>query len=179
MVKVKVKDFAKKQVIMYDPSKAHYVSATCIIVKDGRYLITQRGANEKNFPNMWTVPGGKLETTDYTGRPKDTKSHWYNVLEAVTRREVLEETGLRIKNIRYLASMSYIRSDDIPQLIISLYADYDFGDIVLETGLGGSAWVTLEEAKKYDLIEGIYEELTMLDARLKGSGPDEWKKGQE
>jgi len=28
-------------------------------------------------------------------------------------------------------------------------------------------WVDLQEAKKYDLIDGIYEELEILDAQLK------------
>jgi hypothetical protein len=32
------------------------------------------------------------------------------------------------------------------------------------------ALVTLEEAKGYDLIEGIYEELVMLDKTLQGEG---------
>ena len=36
------------------------------------------------------------------------------------------------------------------------------------------AWVTIEEAKEYDLIEGIYEELEMLDNHLKGDEIKEW-----
>jgi len=50
---------------MYDSNKAHYVVVTCIIVKDGKFLITKRAPTEKAFPNQWTVPGGKLEASDY------------------------------------------------------------------------------------------------------------------
>ena len=37
-------------------------------------------------------------------------------------------------------------------------------------------WVSLEEAKNYDLIEGIYEELEILDKKLKTNEDLEWKK---
>lgn len=161
---------------MYDPKKAHYISVTGIIIKNGRFLIAKRAPSEKAFPGKWTVPGGKLETGDYEGRPKDTQSHWYNVFEHVLRREVMEETGLKIKNIRYLTSMAYIRPDGIPAIIVSLFADYDSGEIKLCPALTEYAWVTLKEAKKYDLIEGIYEELEMLESLLKGNSAGEWKK---
>ena len=161
---------------MYDQEKAHYIVVTGIIIKDGKFLITKRAPTEKAFPNQWTVPGGKLEMKDYTKREKDTSSHWYNIFEDLLKREVMEETGLKIKNIQYLTSLAYMRSDNIPTIIVSLFADYDSGEIKLCKDLTDSAWVTLEEAKNYELIEGIYEELEMLDKLLKGQDPGEWKK---
>jgi len=161
---------------MYNPNKSHYVVVTCIIVKDGKFLITKRAPTEKTFPNQWTVPGGKLEVSDYKSRPKDTSEHWYNVLENLTKREVFEETALKIKNIKYVTSLVYIRPDNIPTLIISLYADFDSGEIKLEPSLTEYAWIDLGEAKNYPLIEGIYEELEMLDKILKGDEVGEWKK---
>ena len=161
---------------MYDPKKAHYLAVTGIVIKDGKFLITKRAPTEKAFPNQWTVPGGKLESDDYTTRPKDTSAHWYNVFEDVIKREVMEETGLEIRNIRYLTSLSYIRSDNIPTIIISLFADHHGGDIKLCPALTEHAWVSLEEAKNYDLIEGIYEELEMLDKVLKGETVSNWEK---
>lgn len=159
-----------------DRNKAHYVVVTGIIIKDSKFLITKRSPNEKAFPNLWTVPGGKLELRDYINRPKDTNSHWYNIFENLLRREVKEETGLDIKNIKYLTSLTYIRPDEIPTIIVSLFADYHNGEVKLCPSLTEYAWVTLEEAKNYDLIEGIYEELEMLDKYLKGEQIGEWKK---
>lgn len=78
----------------------HEVVITASVVKDGRYLIVRRSPQKKRFPGMWTVPGGKLETSDYTQHPKDTEADWYNVLERTLRREVLEETGLEIQKGR-------------------------------------------------------------------------------
>lgn len=161
---------------MYDPKKAHYVVATGIIIKNGKYLITKRAPTEKRWPNRWTVPGGKLEVTDYNTRPYDTDGEqWYNICESVLKREVIEETSLKIKNIRYLTSLAFIRADGIPTLVLSLFADYDSGNVNLCKDLTEYAWVTLKEAKDYDLIEGIYEELEMLDKILKGKKVDSWQ----
>jgi 8-oxo-dGTP pyrophosphatase MutT (NUDIX family) len=161
---------------MLDGNKAHYISATGVIIKDGKFLITKRAPTEKGFPNKWTVPGGKLELKDYINRPKDTSSHWYNIFETLLRREVMEETGLSIKNIGYLTSIAFIRDDGIPTIIVSLFADYAGGTVKLESSLTEYAWVNVEEARNYDLIEGIYEELEMLDKYLKSRQLVEWKK---
>jgi len=165
----------------YDKNQAHYVTATVILVKDGKYLIAKRAGWEKAFPNKWTVPGGKLEVLDYALREKDTGSHWYNVVEDLCKKEVKEEVGLEFKNLEYVTSLVYVRSDNMPSLIISLWAEPvdKTPQIVLGKSLTEYQWVTLEEAKNYDLIEGIYEELEMLDKKLKtGKGIGEWKKNE-
>ncbi|EKE29710.1 MAG: hypothetical protein ACD_2C00115G0001 [uncultured bacterium (gcode 4)] len=160
----------------YDPQKAHYLVVTWIIVKDWKYLIAKRSSDEKAFPNLWTVPGGKLEMDEYATRPKDTGDHWYNIFENVLRREVLEETSLEVKNIWYVTSIAYMRPDNIPTIIISLYADYAWWEVSLCPALTDYAWVTLEESKNYELIEWIYEEIEMLDKKLKWEELWVWKK---
>jgi len=154
----------------------HFVAVTGIIIKNGKYLIIKRNLNKRVFPGKWTVPGGNLELVDYVNSPKDTSEHWYNLLEKVLRREVKEETGLEIKNIKYLTSMTFIRPDNIPVLVVGLYADYFSGDVSLSKDMTDYAWVSLKESKNYDLIDGIYEELEMLDKILKGEKIEEWKK---
>ncbi len=161
----------------YDPNKAHYVVATGIILKDGKYLIAKRADWEKNSPGKWTVPGGKLEASDYKNREFDTAGNqWYNVAEDLVRREVREEVGVEIKNIGYVCSLVYIRHDGIPTLVISLYGEYDSGEVKLCDALTEYAWVSLEEAKKYDLIDGIYEELEILEKFLKEGKGMRWRK---
>jgi 8-oxo-dGTP diphosphatase len=162
---------------MYDKNKLHYVVVTGILVDDeGKFLITKRADWEKAFPGKWTVPGGKLEVLDYALREKDTKSQWYNVLEDLLRREIKEEVNLEIKNIGYITSLVYIRPDGIPCLIISLFCEPESGEIALCSALTEYAWVNLEEAKNYDLIEGIYDELEILDRFLKSGEVMCWKK---
>lgn len=161
---------------MTDTQLLHEVVITAIIIKDGKYLITRRALTKKRFPSMWTVPGGKLETSDYINLPKDTKDYWYNVLEQVLRREVKEETGLAIKNIEYVTSLATIHADGAPSLVISCMADWGSGEVALQKEETDQfAWVSLEEAKKYELLDGIYDELCMTDARARGGKP-EWKR---
>ncbi len=154
----------------------HEVAITAIIVKDGKYLITRRSPNKKRFPGMWTVPGGKMETSDYLKLPKDTQYYWYNVLERTLRREVKEEAGIDIDNIEYVTSLATIHSDGTPSLVISCAADYIGEDVKLkEDESDQHAWVSLEEAKNYQLLDGIYDELVMVENKRKGQ-KTEWQR---
>lgn len=152
------------------------VVITAIVAKDGRYLILKRSPNEKKFPSRWTVPGGKLTTEDYIHLKKDTPDYWYNVLERTLRREVSEEAGIEIKNIRYVTSLADAREDDDPSLVISCLAEWASGDARLDQSMVRYRWVTLGEAKSVDLIEGIFEEIQIADKVLKGGSAREWSK---
>ena len=159
-----------------DKNLMHYVVVTGILVnKENKFLITKRAEWEKAFPGKWTVPGGKLEVLDYALREKDTSEHWYNVLEDLLKKEIKEEVGLEIKNINYVTSLVYLREDKIPCLIISLYAEPVSENISLCNALTDFRWVSLEEAKQYELIEGIYEELEILDKKPHTGENLEWK----
>ncbi len=147
--------------------KLHYVVATGIIIRDGKFLIVKRAPTEIAFPNRWTVPGGKLEPKDYSNRTKDTPYHWFGVLERLLEREVKEEVGLDIGNVRYLTNLTFIRPDNVPVLVVSLFADHRGGEVKLSEDLTEYAWVTAEEARKYDLIEGIREQIEEVERRIR------------
>ncbi|MBW3015896.1 NUDIX domain-containing protein [Candidatus Woesearchaeota archaeon] len=141
--------------------KAHYIAVTGIIKRDGKYLICKRSANEKAFPNKWCVPGGRIQRSDFINLPKDTADHWLDIFEKVLKKEVKEETNLNIKNIGYCSSLVFIRPNGFSTIIVSLFAEHAEGEVILhqEDELNDYAWVTLEEAKNYDLIENIYEQI--------------------
>lgn len=62
-------------------------------------------------------------------------------------------------------------------MIISFFAEpKDDREVVLCNALIEYSWVSLEEAKEYDLIEGIYEELEILDNLLKNGNSISWKR---
>jgi len=154
----------------------HEVAITAIIVKDGKYLITRRAANKKRFPGMWTVPGGKMETSDYLKLPKDTEFYWYNVLERTLRREIKEEVGIEIDNIEYITSLATVHNDGSPSLVISCAADYVLGEVKLQLEENDEfAWVSLEEAKNYKLLDGIFDEMAMVEKKRKGK-KEEWRR---
>ena len=125
---------------------------------------------------MWTVPGGKLETDDYINLPKETKDYWYNVLEKVLKREVMEEVGLEIKNIEYVTSLATVHGDGNPSLVISAMADWASGEVTLQKDETDKfEWVSLGEAKKFELLDGIYDELVMAENKRKGI-KTEWQR---
>jgi len=144
---------------------AHYISITGIVRKDGKFLICKRSPSERIFPLKWCVPGGKLEQSDFLNWKKDTKDHWLNILEKILQKEIFEECNIRIKNIGYCSSLVLVRPNGFSGVIISLYADYDSGDVKMmqPDELINYAWVSLEEAKDYDLIENIYEQLEKVE----------------
>lgn len=148
--------------------KAHYISVTGIIKKDNKYLICKRSPNEKAFPSKWCVPGGKIEMKDFVNSEKGTSSHWLDVFEKILEKEIFEETGLKIKNIGYVSNLAFIRPNGFSTVIVSLCAEHDSGEVKLEEKeLTEYAWVTLEEAKNYDLIENIYEQIEKVDKNSK------------
>lgn len=148
----------------------HRVATTAIIFRsDGRVLILKRAEHKKQWPGKWTVPGGGLETDDYTTRPPtytDVGNQWYFALHTSVRREVFEETGLEILKPWLVCDLTFIRNDGCPVLVLSYAADirYDDMTVVLDDDAVQFAWVTLHEASKYDLIEGIYHELELAFA---------------
>jgi len=150
----------------------HRITSTAIIYKkqkkEIKYLITQRSLNTKAFQGKWTVPGGGLETDDYINTKKTTKDHWYFAIENSLRREVREEVNLEVGKVSYLLDIAFIRSDGIPVIILSFYCPYKSGKVKYDEDTIDHAWVTHKKAKKYDLIEGILEEIEMVEKILKG-----------
>ncbi|MBS3148503.1 NUDIX domain-containing protein [Candidatus Woesearchaeota archaeon] len=146
-----------------DEKKAFYVSVTGIVMSQGRYLIVKRSDKEKAFPGKWTVPGGKVERADYHSKVPNAGGLWYEVLEAALRRELKEEVGLSVKRTGYVTSMAFERPDKAHGVIVSFWCEGHEGEIRLCDALTTFRWVDLEEAKGFDLIEGIYDELVMVD----------------
>ncbi|MBU6501104.1 MAG: NUDIX domain-containing protein [Patescibacteria group bacterium] len=149
-----------------DP-RLHFVTATAIIVKDGKFLIAKRAAHEKAFPNKWTVPGGKLVRHEYENLPHDTEYfQYYNIMDWLVRKEVREEVGVEIENVKYLTDLLFIRPDGFPVVTLSYWAVYKSGEVKLCKDLSEYAWVTAKEAEGYDLIEGITEEIEWVNKLL-------------
>lgn len=141
----------------------HRVVSTCIIYKDNKYLLLQRSFEKKVFPGKWTVPGGGLTIDDYVNAPKTTSDHWYYTIENSLRREIKEEAGIGVGELKYLCDMTFIRPDNIPVVILSFYAPYKNGEVLLDKDSINYAWATYEEAKNYDMVSGLIDEIKIVD----------------
>jgi len=151
----------------------HRITSTAIIYKNNKYLIVQRALDKKVFPGKWAIPGGGLEVDDYIDMPKTTKDLWYFAVEKSLRREIREEVNLEVDRIKYLLDIVHITSFGLPAIILSFYCPYKSGEVKINDEHTEFAWVTYKEAKKYDLIEGLLEEIEMVEKILKGEDEDE------
>ena len=147
----------------------HRVSITGIIYKkEGdtyKYLITKRSPHKKAFPNKWTVPGGGLKTDDYTNTKPNKDGLWYFAVVNALKREIKEEVNLEVDNIEYLLDIAFINKDT-PTIILSFFCEYKGGEVVLDEDSTEYKWIKAEEAKSYDLIDGIADEILMVDKLL-------------
>ena len=155
--------------------KLHRIATTGIIWKKDtnsvhRYLITKRSSTKKTWPNKWTVPGGGLEADDYIHTEPTYQNaespQWYNAVENALRREIREEVGLEVEDIQYLLDVVFIRPDGVPVVVLSFYCKYKSGDIQYDDATVDSAWITVDEIEKYDLIQGIDHEIELVEKRL-------------
>lgn len=145
----------------------HRVVSTAIIYKGDKFLITQRSLAKKAWPGKWTLPGGGLSTDDYVNTPKTIGQVWYNTVDASLRREIKEEINLEVGKLEYLLDITFIRPDGVPVVTLSFYCPYQSGEVKLNSESINYAWVTYEKAKDYDLIEGMIDEIKMVNDLLK------------
>ncbi len=148
----------------------HRIVTTTLIYKpDFTYLITKRAMHKKVQPGKWTIPGGGLNVDDYINEPSSTSEgvQWYGALETSLRREIREEVNLEIGKPEFLVDLTFIRPDGVPVLCLSYFAPFISGEVKLDEDATEFAWVTLEEAKKYDLIDGVWDEIRQVDELLK------------
>jgi 8-oxo-dGTP pyrophosphatase MutT (NUDIX family) len=151
----------------------HRITTTTLVYKpDFTYLITRRALHKKAHPGMWTIPGGGLSIDDYIDSPQSEHGEnlWYNVLETSLKREIKEEVGLDIGKPELLVDLTFVRPDGIPVICFSCYAPYVGGEVNIdldpEKDTIDFKWVNLEEAKEYDLIAGIWDEIRQVDEIL-------------
>jgi len=147
----------------------HRIVSTATIYKKDKFLITKRSLDKKVWPGRWTVPGGGLEIDDYINTKPTTKSNiWYFALANSLRREIKEEVGIEIGEIKYLLDLAFIRPDSVPVITLSFYAPWKKGKVKLNNESIDYAWIKANEVNKYNLIEGIDTEIKMVDAILGG-----------
>ncbi len=150
----------------------HRICTTTIIYRKRKsefeFLITKRAPHKRAFPNRWTVPGGGLETDDYINLPPSTKEgQWYKAMNNSLLREVKEEVNLKIGKPELLVDIVFITPDGTPVIIFSYFAKYISGKVKLDVDTVDFKWATVKEAKKYDLIEGIWGEIRDVEKILK------------
>lgn len=108
-------------------SRSIIVGLQCFVRKNGKYLMLRRHETKTVMPGVWMAPGGTREANEG--------------LFACARREILEETGLKIKNIRVRAVGCAYLKDLAQELHFHfLVADYAGGKLKPEPDVGMLQW---------------------------------------
>jgi 8-oxo-dGTP pyrophosphatase MutT (NUDIX family) len=131
---------------------------------DEEYLITQRPPDATFFPNVWVLPGGGVELSDYEAEDDGTAP-----LHAALYRELREECGTDLMTFtppRLLCERTFIRGDGEPVLVLSYLMAWFGGECELSKEVVNFAWVTSYEAGDYNLIGTTLEELGLADNRV-------------
>ena len=122
------------------------VALECFVKKDGKYLMLRRNPNKRIMPNVWMAPGGKREFNEG--------------LFECARREVREETGLEIKNLRIMSTgCGYLKDLDQEVYLHYLSADYASGEVHQHPEDGELVWLTPEEIGKLDNVIAELKEI--------------------
>lgn len=112
--------------------KRPYIGVAIIVIKNGKVLLGKR--KNSHGSGTWHFPGGHLEFNES--------------IEACARREVFEETGLRIKNIRlgpYTNDM--FAKEQKHYITLFAVAEYDSGVLELKEPEKCEIWDWFEWAR--------------------------------
>ena len=119
------------------------MAANIFIRKDGKWLVLRRDPNKKYLPNIIHPFGGKLDQDEgpFEG----------------AEREVLEETGLTVRNMKLEAVIFEIlpvKGENENWLVYHFSADYESGELV-PTEEGKAEFLTTEEIKTENLFPSV------------------------
>jgi len=139
--------------------KLHIVAVTAVIRNgEGRYLVLKRRDTETAFPGMWGFPGGKVEDND--------------TIEEALRKEVDEETGLKLKPGKMLLKdASFVRPDGQTVKIFAYLVEAESGQPIRISGDHTDyRWISREDLKTIPHV-GIDEELRFADTLYTSGNP--------
>jgi A/G-specific adenine glycosylase len=121
-------------------------AVVAVIEKDGRILIQKRPAGGL-LADLWEFPGGKVERGE-------------SLVQAL-RREVREELGAEVKDVRRLTTVQHAYTRF--QVTLHAYA-CKIRDSAIKTG-PRRRWVTLDSIRRYPLPSGSVKIVDFLAAR--------------
>jgi 8-oxo-dGTP diphosphatase len=113
-----------------------------IITYKGKILVIQRATDDDANPGIWDLPGGKIEHNE---DPKDG-----------LLREIFEETGLNVTNLRAAFTTSF-NFKDIYAYGVVYFAESSSDEIHLSAEHKDHRWIEKENLKNTDVQIWIKE----------------------
>ena len=132
-----------------DPTEYEYgyvVNVDAAVVRDGEYLLVERGADEGHASGALAFPGGKVEAGPDTADP----------LESTAAREVHEEVGVEVTAVEYVCSRSFEDDTGTPCLNVVTRCRYVGGKAhrAAPAEVAAVHWLTPDEVRSHEAAPG-------------------------
>ena len=132
-----------------------FLGIGALIFEDRKILLVERGKNP--LKGYWSLPGGVLETGEK--------------LEEGIRREVREETGLKVETLSIFEIFERIMRDakgrpEYHYVLIDYLCRPTGGRLRAASDVSGAAWVSERDLGQYRLTEGTLEVVQRAFAKL-------------
>lgn len=119
----------------------------CMIEDSNGNVVVQK-RNDKNWPGI-IFPGGHIE-------PRES-------IVASVVREVFEETGLSISDLKICGVRQFTSKDNSYRYIVFLFKTNKFSGNLQSSDEGEVFWVKKNELSKYELTDGFLEILEVFE----------------
>lgn len=121
------------------------------VLKDGKFIMAQRYGSHGE--GTWSIPGGHLELGE--------------TIEECAAREVMEETGMKIKNVDFLALTEDMFEGDKHYVTIWVKSQWKSGEpkLMEPDKYRNFAWHTLDDLPS-PLFEPCWEHLLVQEHNL-------------
>lgn len=113
----------------------HVIFVEAWIQRGDKLLLSKRASDDEQSSGLWALPGGKVELGLGEG-----------VIEEALRRDVREEVGLEIDDIRFFASRSFVRVSGHHVVALSFIVSSPAGEALALEDQDEVRWVTRAEA---------------------------------
>ena len=114
----------------------------CLIEKDSKFLLGKKPKNTGPYPNLWHTPGGGVNLDEES-------------IEDALRREMKEETGIEITDIREVGFDEDYETNKHGELTHYVFLDFKVnylsGDINAGDDIKHLRWVKKEDLKNLNL----------------------------
>lgn len=113
----------------------------CFVLNGNDILLMKRAPHRRIFPNQYNGLGGHIE------RDEDPLTG--------ARREVLEESGLEIHDLRLCSIHNIDAGQDTGIMLFVYTAISDNREFVDDSNEGTLEWIPISQLDKYDLVEDL------------------------
>jgi len=129
------------------------------IYKDEKWLLIRRSEKEEHAGGTLSLVGGKV---DYEGNSSD-------ILERTLHREIAEEVGIEVSNLRYVNSSSFVTESGINVVDIVFLCDHKAGEAFAKSPdeVDAVVWMTTEQILSHPDLPGyLKESIKMAGIRI-------------